>query len=874
MEAAIKTLCISIINIYKLYCSDLPNSEEIAQEIDISQDPEARLEQQVAIMSDSSFKDILYHLPNFPDTPDFRIISEAGWVFVNQATLTMMKEGLVDHYSEQTSVKELSSQTIKDLFVEKPFTDRIVSSMMKLLINSKCVMLSPNSRNELSPNKLAQKLVKGLSMALDSSPQLIAKLVNVRCPFDMVRSKAQEVQLQDRLTSTEMIHRCVGFVNDDIIFPCDSDLSAFGCAMSKATRARLHMLMLQYLIAFNMRYHSKRIDQHTSQQLRDSWKATFMEQTLRGPTRDASHVESIVNRFDEGLQHYCLENARNVFSNVLDELQHSNTRFNLQLEFERNMESKSKEELLSYVRDTVGVIGGIFEAKWKLEEVGVLEQARLVYLAEGDSLLALEKWVSEVHTQIESARFSTANDIFLAPSGLGAVQALLKKEKAVVLLYCDLLRGRRVNSRYTVDGMELDVVEWIVASSSGNGRQDLGRIDFLVREISSIGTISDLYTFSSKLVAQLSSISNQLRRHQCLTATLDPYNRLQLARERAAGCSQECPCCKRVCDEEHWRLSDPVGTGTNRHKCRLGHQYRGMAGFAYEKTKFACLKSCGDMQDDEKVWFQDRYLLWREFKEKFSSWDFGFPLDSKGATKVPYLWNVVGEELCIEYLNFFSFTLSSGSSNTLGRAFTQTIYDIKYTVSDQSYTEKAKHFMFVVGATNTMKAGWSSFLRAGTRFAETKQLQDPSVAHLSTCILFSETTSLSFHDVVLSEDLFSIHRFPPPFSNHEKTSFTAALRVVLGLLEKHTSRVPVVIIMISDGDDAFPHRELKKMCEDGIWKKIDSFWGVGFGSKASQGTLMGMAQWMVKGYREKWHFCNPMDLSELVEQIDAIANET
>lgn len=205
---------------------------------------------------------------------------------------------------------------------------------------------------------------------------------------------------------------------------------------------------------------------------------------------------------------------------------------------------------------------------------------------------------------------------------------------------------------------------------------------------------------------------------------------------------------------------------------------------------------------------------------------------------------------------------------------TQQIYGIQYAVADQSYTERSRHFYFIIGTTASMRAGWESLIRAGNKFAETKRIQDPAVSHFTTCITFSESISTPFQDVVMTEDFFSIHTLPTPYTSSERTNFSLAMKTVLGMLDKYTSRVPVVIIMISDGDDAFPHKELKRMCEDGTWKKIDSFWGVGFGAKSIQGTVMGMAQWMVKGYRVKSHFCNPKDLTELVDLFEAIAKDT
>lgn len=198
-------------------------------------------------------------------------------------------------------------------------------------------------------------------------------------------------------------------------------------------------------------------------------------------------------------------------------------------------------------------------------------------------------------------------------------------------------------------------------------------------------------------------------------------------------------------------------------------------------------------------------------------------------------------------------------------------YGIQFTASDQSYAERTKHFIFLVGATSSMEENWQTFLRAAKKFAETKRGQDPSVAHLASLVLFSTRAAIAFRDAALTEDLFDDVQIP--FSG-DKTSFSAALTVVCEMLEKQLSRIPAVIVLISDGDDAFPQKELKKLCEDSIWKRIDSFWAVGFGPQALSGNLLGMAQWMVKGHVEKWHFRNPKDFGELVDNYAEIARES
>jgi hypothetical protein len=654
---SIKTLCTSIINIYKLYCSDLPNSEDIA-EISINDDPEAKLQQILGHLETSNYEDMTYML-SLPDALDWRITSGVGWKFVNGSSVVLMKEGLVDYLVEHSSNVNPEDHVISNAFTEKPVSEKVVGTVTKWFASAKCAIISRPFPNNLSPSKLALLLVQAVKNELLHTPQLLAKIVNVSLPLQMVRNIATEVQLQNRLLSTEVINRCVSQVNEGIIAPMDADLRAFGLALTKSMRSRLHLLMLQYLVAYNLRYYSKLLQEPPVNELRDSWKATFLEQTLRGPTRDIASLDTLITKLEDSLHPYCLENVRSIFTATLDNYKNTATRNQLQLQFERHLDSKPKEELLRYIINPATTMQQHFDLGWQREEEKMLEQAQRVYTSEGNSLQPLERWTTEVYKQIESAKFSLANDLFRAPSGVGAVPALLNKEKAVALFYWDLLRGRR-SMRYVVDGMELEVVNWDVASAS-DGAKAIKNLELLIKLVVSVGTISDLLIFAQRVSERLSNVGDTLRRHLCTTIQLDPVSSLAVAREKATGCTQLCPCCKRCCDEEHWQMMNIVGTGPNRHKCKLGHQYRGMAGFAFEKTKFASLKICGDLRDDDRVWLTDRYVSWREFKSKFPSWDFHFPVHiEKGLEssrkRMAYIWAQIGQELCDEYLNpsFFS----------------------------------------------------------------------------------------------------------------------------------------------------------------------------------------------------------------------------
>jgi hypothetical protein len=656
IEQSIKGLCLSIVSIYKLYCTDLPNSEEVKQQLAPYQDPEITLQQLMSNLKETKYADLTYPVPSRPiDFIDNRILSSSEWVFVDHTVIALLKAGIMSYLADNPTAKELDDHLLVDIFSKRPLSGRVRITLLKWMNNAKGLLVS-NNAHEQTTTKWAVLLVRAFNSALIHNPELIAKLVTVQLPFDMVKSRALEMQLQERLPSAEVIHRCVAFVNDDVIAPCDADLLAFGLALTQSMRASLHMLMLQYLVASHLNYHKKKLEETLAnfqdQTLRNNWQANFIEQTLRGPNRDATAVEMLAEKFEQKHLQYCLEGARKVFADTLAKLDKTSTRFKLQLKFERSLYTKSKDELLAYVKNPHKFFAQQFEAEWKREEMLMLEEARMIYHREGNRVLSLAKWVAEVQAHISSAKFSSANDIFRAPSGFDAVQVLHKKEKALVLLYGDLLQGSMHTKGYNIEGLQLDIAEWHMPTFP---IVPTDKLDILIELLSIVETISDLHLFASRLSSRLLSIGNLLRRHQCFTHQLDPENLLQSAREKAVGCSQLCPCCMRCCDEEHWSLLTPVGTGSNRHKCRLGHQYRGMAGFSYDKTKFASLKICENIQDTELIWFHDRFVLWFEFKSKFLSWDFHFPMHLENETieeatnRIARIWHDVGQELCAEY---------------------------------------------------------------------------------------------------------------------------------------------------------------------------------------------------------------------------------
>ena len=640
-----------MVSIYKLYCADLPNSEEVKQQLAPFQHPATTLKQIMADLQATKYANFVYSLPSA--ATDFTDYQTNSWKFVDQSAIALLKTKIMDFLDNNRSATELDHGLVSEVLINRPLSDRVTLSewnAVRLLVSD-----DPYEQTE---TKWAILLVRAFNTAFTRNFELIAKLVVVELPLDMINKKAAEMELQERPPSTDVIRRCVAVVDDDIIGRCDAELSAFGLAMTQSTRASLHMLMLQYLVASHFNYHKRKLDETLAsfedQTVCKNWKANFIEQIIEGPNRDMTVLDIVVEKFKQKSLRHCLEGAKSVVANAILQLDKTSTRFAIQLQFERDLNMHPKEKILDYIGNTQQHLKDQFEADWQEKEVSMLEAAGMVYQREAHSVMRLAEWVAELHTHTAAARCPSVSDIFLAPSGFDAVQVLQKKEKALVLLFRDLLQDHARTTGYNIDGLQLDIGEPnILCMPAPTKTNALERLIALISEL--VVTISDLQGFAARLSAGLREAGDLLMEQQCSTKQLDSENLLQTAREKAAGCNQLCPCCRKCCDEEHWRLRTPLGQGANLHRCRLGHQIRGMAGISYDKTKFASLKICGHMRDNELIWFHDRFVYWRELKSKFPSWDFHSPLHLEYATieeaanRVTRLWNNVGREICAEY---------------------------------------------------------------------------------------------------------------------------------------------------------------------------------------------------------------------------------
>jgi uncharacterized protein with von Willebrand factor type A (vWA) domain len=136
-----------------------------------------------------------------------------------------------------------------------------------------------------------------------------------------------------------------------------------------------------------------------------------------------------------------------------------------------------------------------------------------------------------------------------------------------------------------------------------------------------------------------------------------------------------------------------------------------------------------------------------------------------------------------------------------------------------------------------------------------------NVEHTASCIVFSDNATIAFSHQTLAASLFDGISF-----TGGGTNFEHPLRMAIQLLKKCTVQSLTVIIFMTDGDAPFPSCEIDTLNTPEYERKIDTFWGVLFGSD-SNGTLQRMADSM----GDKGYFRNPTDLKGLVNDYIEIA---
>lgn len=241
------------------------------------------------------------------------------------------------------------------------------------------------------------------------------------------------------------------------------------------------------------------------------------------------------------------------------------------------------------------------------------------------------------------------------------VQAL--KEKIAIKLLCSLIQRGVVEHQHNIEGItfSLDAPEnwrfFPTQQCSPSIRNQLGAIlqgGVLVVKVRFLEKFLEiLHKELVQLSECLKSQKYSLEKLECAGLWKDVFNKL-------IGCTVHCPCCRRLCDANHPANHVlAVGSPGNLHCCQLGHQYLAIHGWSYcGQVNKASLKYCENMKPDDLVRDDGVAIPWKEFIQRYPTWDFGIQHNSKVSSeflrlRMHLVWQKVGEEICHKYPFFF-----------------------------------------------------------------------------------------------------------------------------------------------------------------------------------------------------------------------------
>ncbi|CAF3840110.1 unnamed protein product [Adineta steineri] len=292
--------------------------------------------------------------------------------------------------------------------------------------------------------------------------------------------------------------------------------------------------------------------------------------------------------------------------------------------------------------------------------------------------------------------------------------------------------------------------------------------------------------------------------------------------ERVRGCQERCPCCKRICDVDHYSNStSPVGQGENKHRCQSGHQIRAMGGIYYETTHEASLSRCEFIKDDDLVTTNNNKLrqTWKNFKNANAHWNFDEDLEVCKALETPYgyIWERIGEQLCHHFANGMKFVKRNSLQPVNHYIF---ILDHSGSMNHKNSSNNSSFWRTLTGAVNnaneTNISPWEHLRQAVQGFIDIR-IRQVSLNDQITIILFATRAEKIYdREKLIDIDLDRINT-PMNIYGHG-TNFSAAFKVLIETLEEinnHDDRDTLrqTIVFMTDGEPQGDSSvELQQLC--------------------------------------------------------------
>ncbi|CAF2920331.1 unnamed protein product [Rotaria sp. Silwood2] len=605
---------------------------------------------------------------------------------------------------------------------------------------------------------------------------------------------------------------------DKITQDFNNEGKTFSYCLSKEGRDALSIYaVLSIGLYFYSRCKTDRLNTH--KRVNDS-KAELVEKFLPWffitENDDMNMANKLIQKISSALDKTFELHIKELINSKLDENIHTFYRSVIIGELGDEAYDAEDSWLEKYVLEPEKLIEGRFKEKWtkfRMDLDDELSKISYKVLSRLMNIFDAMKSVKEVAEKHDGNSLYFVDTLF-EPCGDQSSHRPSDKRNCMFQLFYGYLVGDQVPERITIR----NYVTYSVKSHWKTMVAEFPDLDIEIKQmfrsiqnVFDAGTISYLGNFLFHLIDQNSKTEQTIisePKSLIDTNFKEFHDRLI---KQVLVCTEKCPCCKRICDaDHHLDINAPIGRGSNRHCCKLGHQIRGMGGIRFESTDEASLLSCEIIKDtDIIVITKNERKIWKEFKEENLDWDFGDPR-IRDTLKTPYshIWNRIGEQLCKKYKPKITFVKENSPSKISHLIF---VCDHSGSMNNEVANQKSFWNSFWTKSSQNVTAnsdksnrtGWECLLEAVHRFIEIRKNRLCMNDRITIILFGNEAKRMHNQDNLESIDLEGLN------INIDicgaGTNFSAAFKMVAETLEevnrdRERNRFQQSVIFMTDGD--------------------------------------------------------------------------
>ena len=179
----------------------------------------------------------------------------------------------------------------------------------------------------------------------------------------------------------------------------------------------------------------------------------------------------------------------------------------------------------------------------------------------------------------------------------------LNKKRCIALLIFNYLTEGNISKSFLVDGrtyhLRTDIYDSLLLLV--HQRKPSAPLSILIKEMSNNYqslSIGHPIIFFESLLEQKDNVLRSFYQLPNDFRQIDTENTFTYLLNRARGCTELCPYCRRPCDIDHIQIGSLFSSHFIKHACETGHGFHAMTGRKYGESDEASLVICDQIHDD------------------------------------------------------------------------------------------------------------------------------------------------------------------------------------------------------------------------------------------------------------------------------------